>query len=94
MKITFDVGGHPAEFHRNAFTGRTYVIVDGHEHVLAKLSQASTHFSYDPARSWNISHAGHGIAIDWQRSQFLGGLRPQSFTIRVDGQQVASARGR
>jgi hypothetical protein len=93
MKVTFDVGGRPAEFHRNPFTGRSSVIVDGDEHVLASLVQPSTHFSYQPARTWSISHAGHEIEIDWRRPQWLGGLRPQSFTISVDGQQVASARG-
>jgi hypothetical protein len=93
MKITFDVGDLSAEFHRNGFTGRTWVIVDGQEYLLAKFAQASTHFSYQPTRSWSVSHAGHRIEIEWQRSQLLGGLRPQSFKICVDGQQVASARG-
>jgi hypothetical protein len=93
MKITFDVGGGAAEFHRNPLTGRACVIADGDEHVLASPSQPSTHFSFKPARKWNISHAGHEIEVEWQRSQWFGGLRPQSFTIRVDGQQVASARG-
>ena len=93
MKITFDVGGRLAEFHRNPFTGRSSVIVDSDEHVLASPLQPSTHFSFDLARKWNISHAGHEIEIEWQRSQWLGGLRPQSFTIGVDGQEVATARG-
>jgi hypothetical protein len=93
MKITFDVRGRPAQFYRNPFTGRTRVIVNDDEHVLASPSQPGTHFSFDLARKWNISSAGDEIEIEWQRSRLFGGLRPQSFTIRVDGQQVASARG-
>lgn len=93
MKIAFDVGGHSAEFHRNAWTGRAYVIVGGEKHVLAKATQLSTYFSYSPVRSWTISHAGHEVEIDWQRSQFMGGLQPQDFVIRVDGEEVASKQG-
>jgi hypothetical protein len=93
MKITFDVGGRPAEFRRNPFTGRSSFVVGGDEKVLASLSELSTHFDYATTKKWHVEHDGHEIDIQWQRSQLLGGLRPQTFTIGVDGQQVATARG-
>jgi hypothetical protein len=93
MNITFNVGDSSAQFHRNAFTGLAYLLIDGEKISLASLTQRDTHFDYDTVKVWTIPHSGRTIEIEKVRPQLFGGLRPNTFTVTVDGGQVATARG-
>jgi hypothetical protein len=77
VKITFNVGENPAQFHRDPFFGLANL-------VIALAWQR---------RRWTVSHGGHTVEIDKVRPRWFGGLRPNSYTVKVDGAEVATSRG-
>ena len=93
VKITFNVGESPAQFHRDPFFGLTTVVVDGQKTTLASPSQLGTWYDLATTKVWTVSHGGHTVEIEKVRPQWLGGLRPNTYTIKVDGAQVATSRG-
>jgi hypothetical protein len=93
MKITFNVGESPAQFHRDPWLGLTNVVVDGKKTTLAGPWQLRTYYSYATTKVWTVSHGEHTVEIEKVRPQMLGGLRPNTFTIKVDGKEVATSRG-
>jgi hypothetical protein len=42
---------------------------------------------------WTVSHGQHAVEIEKVRPQLFGGLRPNTYTIKVDGAEVATSRG-
>lgn len=93
MKITFNVGESPAQFHRDPFFGLTNLVIDGQKTTLASPSQYGTHYSWATTKVWKVSHGEHTVKIEKVRPRLLGGLRPNTYTIKVDGAEVATSRG-
>jgi hypothetical protein len=85
VKITFNVGESPAQFHRDPFFGQ--------KTALGSLSQLETHYSLATTKVWTVSHGGHTVEIDKVRPRWFGGLRPNSYTLKVDGAEVATSPG-
>ena len=93
MKISFDVGGSPAQFHRDPILGRASVVIGGQKTTLAGLSQLDTYFSYDKVKVWTVTYCGHTVEIQKARPPILGGLLPNTYTVRVDGAHVTTSQG-
>jgi hypothetical protein len=93
VKITFNVGESPAQFHREPFFGLTTLVIDGQKTTLANLFQLGTHYDLATTKVWTVSHGGHTVEIKKVRPQWFGGLRPSTYTIKVDGAEVATSRG-
>lgn len=93
MKITFNVGESLAQFHRDPFFGSASLVIDGKKTTLASLSQLGTYYSYKTTKVWTVSHGEHTVEIEKVRPQWIGGLRPNTYTIKVDGAEVATSRG-
>jgi hypothetical protein len=93
VKITFNVGESPAQFHREPVFGLTTLVIDGQKTTLASPWQFGTYYDLATTKVWTVSHGGHTVEIEKVRPQLLGGLRPNTFTIKVDGAEVATSRG-
>jgi hypothetical protein len=93
MKIAFNVGESSAQFQRDPFFGLTNVVIDGKKTTLASPSQLGTHYDLRTTKVWTVSHGGHTVEIEKVRPQLLGGLRPNTYTIKVDGAEVTTSRG-
>ena len=93
MKITFKVGESPAQFHREPWFGLANVVIDGQKTTLAGPWQLGTYFARRTTTVWTVSHGEHTVEIEKVRPQLFGGLRPNTYTIKVDGAQVATSRG-
>jgi hypothetical protein len=93
MKITFNVGVSSAQFHRDPFFGQANLVIDGQKTTLASLLQLGTHYDLRTTTVWTVTHGEHAVEIKKVRPQFFGGLRPNTYTIKVDGVEVATSRG-
>ncbi len=93
MKITFKVGESLAQFHRDPFFGLANLVIDGKKTTLASLSQLGTSFDLRTTKVWTVSHGEHMVEIEKVRPQLFGGLRPNTYTVKVDGADVATSRG-
>jgi hypothetical protein len=93
MKLMFDIGGTPAEFSRNCFTGRCTLTTGAATKELQSPFNPRTHFSITLQRHWQLSVNGHDVLIEKQRPLLLAGLRPQTIRIFVDGNLVREKTG-
>jgi hypothetical protein len=93
MNIKFDIGTSSAQFHRNPLTGSTCLLIDGQKTSLASPLDPATQFSMQLKRVWTVSHGARTIEIEKIRPQWLAGFRPQTYVVRVDGEEVATAHG-
>jgi hypothetical protein len=93
LRITFDVGGQPAEFRWNPMTGSTTLAVDGHTQRLQSGLDPRSHYSLSTSRQWHRAVNGHNIIVTMDRPRVFAGLRPKDFTVEVDGSTVESTHG-
>ncbi len=93
MDINFALGPEPAVFRWTSTTGKAEIIVgDEHVSVQSPLS-LSTHFQLGTKRTWRHVVRGHTVEVVKERPRLMGGLRPNAFTIVVDGDVAASETG-
>jgi len=94
MRIEFDVDGSPVEFRWNNWTGKTDLLVAAETiHLTDALDPQAVMFSYSLIRTWHCRIAEHEVEVEKTRPLFFAGLRPNKFTVKVDGQMVAQRRG-
>ena len=93
MKLTFSIGGTPAVFTRDWFTGKAALAVGEQTIPLADPWNRATHFSFQRTRTWHAEALGHQVVIEKTRPIFLAGLRPQNYRIQVDGELVMEQAG-
>ena len=81
---------------RNWFTGSFTCSANGQHYELKSPLSLGTHFSVATTHNY-IGEVGeavkHVIEIEHSRPRFLGGLRPQRFVVKVDGELVADETG-
>ncbi|MDQ1394472.1 MAG: hypothetical protein QOF30_3449 [Acidimicrobiaceae bacterium] len=94
MELRFEVGGVPAVFFRNDWTGKAEVRVGDQVRPLQSPRKLSTHFSFSTRTVWREVFGEHMIEIEKERPRAFGGFRANSFVVRVDGQNVADATGK
>lgn len=93
MQIWFEVGQRTAAFRRDAVTGRAELVVDGETMMLASPLNPLTHFRIRTRKAWSRSIDGHVVTIVKDRPVLAGGIRANTYTVIVDGTEVASATG-
>jgi hypothetical protein len=84
----------PAVFFRNDWTGKAEVCVGDQVRPLQSPRKLSTHFSFSTRTVWREVFGEHMIEIEKVRPRAFGGLRANSYVVRVDGQSVADATGK
>jgi hypothetical protein len=94
VELRFEVGGVPAVFFRNDWTGRAEIRVGDQVRPLQSPRKLSTHFSFSTRTVWREVLDEHTVEVEKVRPWVLGGLRANSFVVRVDGQSVAEATGK
>jgi hypothetical protein len=94
MEVKFTVGTEAATFRWTSMTGRAGISV-GDEHVtLQSPWKLSTHYQLRTRRVWRHVVGGHQVEVVKERPRMMGGLRPNSFTILVDGEVAAKGTGK
>jgi hypothetical protein len=93
MEICFDIAGVPARFQRSWQTGLAELHTGSDVICLASPYWLSTHFRVRRRRVWQVQVDGHDVEIAKIRPRISGGVRPNSYTVSVDGQVVAEATG-
>ena len=94
MELRFEVSGVPAVFLRNDWTGKAEVRVGDQIRPLQSPRDFSTHFSFSTRRVWREVFGEHTVEVEKVRPRAFGGLRANSFVVRVDGRSVAQATGK
>jgi hypothetical protein len=94
MRLSFEVTGIPAEFHRNLWTGRAELRIGRDVIPLQSPFRLSAHFEFRTRIVWRTKVGEHDIEIVKVRPRIFAGFRPQSFTISVDKRIVAEATGK
>ncbi|MDQ6614575.1 MAG: hypothetical protein M3083_07480 [Actinomycetota bacterium] len=94
MELRFEVGSVPAVFFRNDWTGEAEILVGDQVRPLQSPRNFATHFSVSTQTVWREVFGDHTVEIEKVRPRVLGGLRANSFVVRVDGQRVAEATGK
>ena len=96
MKITFTVTDvHPFDvvIERNWFTGSFTCKANGKTHEIKSPLSIGTHFAIDTKHDYTFTIRGHFVEIEHSRPRFFGGLRPQRYIVKVDGNVVADQKG-
>ncbi len=94
MRLSFEIAGVSAEYHRNFWTGGAELRVG--DDVVWTLSpfRVSTQVQLSTRNLWRVPVDEREVEIAMVRPRFGGGARRKSFTISVDGIVVATATGR
>jgi hypothetical protein len=99
MKITFRIDGPPpleVELERDPFFGTFTCRVNGKKEEIRSPLELGTHFSLATSHHFEIGVGEppqHLIEIEHSRPRWFGGLRPQRYIVKVDGEQVADRTG-
>ena len=94
MEIRFSVGGEVAIYSRNDVTGRSELQVGDDARVLQSPWRPSTHLNFKTHSAWTEQVGNHEVLIEKTRPRLYGGLRENSFVVKVDGEVVAEATGK
>ena len=96
MKITFTIPAvHPIDvvIERNWFTGSFTWKANGKTHEIKSPLAVGTHFAIDTKDDYSVAIAEHLVEIEHSRPRVFGGLRPQRYIVKVDGNVVADRTG-
>jgi hypothetical protein len=99
MRIKFKIADPQpidVEISRDWFTGSFKCIADGKAHELKSPLSLGTHFALSTTHNYSVEVGDatkHLIEIEHSRPRFFGGVRPQRYIVKVDGDQVADETG-
>lgn len=99
MKINFTIPDPEpinVEITRDWFTGSFKCIANGKEHQIKSPLALGTHFAISTTHNYAVEVGDatkHIIEIEHSRPRFFGGLRPQHYIVKVDGNLVADQTG-
>lgn len=93
MELAFAVGGERALFARNDMTGRATLQVGEDVRLLASPWRPSTHVEFKTRHVWTERFGEHTVEVEKRRPRMWGGLRANTFLVRVDGLEVAQGTG-
>jgi hypothetical protein len=93
LEIPFDLGGVPARFQRNKWTGRAQIAIQERTVSLASPFRVSIQFKFSTRTAWEVEIDGHTVEVVKVKPRFAGALRPNRFTVSVDGLVVAEMTG-
>ena len=96
MKINFTIPDPEpinVEITRNWFTGSFNCSANGRTYEIKSPLSLGTHFSVSTKHDYTVEVGGHLIEIEHSRPRFFGGVRPQRYVVKVDGEVVADETG-
>ena len=96
MKINFTIPGPEpinVEINRDSFTGSFKCVANGTQYQIKIPLALGTHFSVATTHNYTVEIGEHVIEIEHSRPRFFGGLRPQRYIVKVDGNLVADQTG-
>ena len=99
MKINFTIQNQrpiDVEITRNWFTGSFKCIANGKDYEIKSPYDLGTHFAISTTNNYTVEvgdERKHLIEIEHSRPRFFGGLRPQRYIVKVDGELVADQSG-
>ena len=93
MRIEFEVADEPSWFTWDYMTGKAELGICDKVVPLQNPLNPLTHVSFTLKRTWRHTHDGHQVEVVKRRPLFFAGFRPNTFTISVDGESVAQAKG-
>jgi hypothetical protein len=93
MEIDFSIGNISAKLVRGWFLGGMKLVTPSESIWLQHPLQPSTHFSFRLKRCWQRSISGHQVRVEKTRPLLAAGVRPQSYSVFVDGELVAGDQG-
>jgi len=99
MKIQFTIPDpQPIDvfIERNWFTGSFTCTANGRSYEIKSPLALGTHFAVSTTQNYSVEVGDatkHIIEIEHSRPRFFGGLRPQRYVVKVDGNLVADETG-
>jgi hypothetical protein len=99
MKIQFTIRDPEplnVEICRNSFTGSFTCTANGKQYELKSPLALGTHFAIDTTHNYTVEideGAKHLIEIEHSRPRFFGGLLPNRYIVKVDGNLIADETG-
>ena len=99
MKIQFTIPGPEpinVEINRDWFTGSFKCIANGKQYQIKSPLAIGTHFAISTTHNYSVEigdNPKHFIEIEHSRPRFFGGLRPQRYIVKVDGNLVVDQTG-
>ncbi len=96
MKITFTIPDvHPIDvvIERNWFTGSFTWTANGKTKEIKNPLAIGTHFDTQTKHDYTFTIGEHFVEIEHSRPRFFGGLRPQRYIVKVNGNVVADQKG-
>jgi hypothetical protein len=81
---------------RDWFTGSFKCLANGRTYEIKDPLSLGTHFSVATTHNYAVEIGDttrHLIEIEHSRPRFFGGLRPQRYIVKVDGNLVADETG-
>lgn len=99
MKIQFTIPDPEPiniEIYRNSFTGSFTCTANRKQHELKSPLAVGTHFAVDAKHDYTVEineGTKHLIEIEHSRPRFFGGLLPNRYIVKLDGNLVADETG-
>jgi hypothetical protein len=93
VKIAFTIGEQRAEFYRNSATSRAELRIGDDVVCLQSPYHFKSQFDLRTRITWRRRVGDHEVEIVKVRPRVLGGARPNSYTVAVDGVTVAEVTG-
>ena len=99
MKIEFTIPDEQpiyVEITRNWFTGSFECRANGQTYEIRSPLSLGTHFSIATKHEYIVEigeSPKHLVEIEHTRPRFFGGIRPQRYVVKVDGEVVADQTG-
>lgn len=99
MKFRLEIGHeerHQIEFSRDAFTGKTTLMVDGVETLVINPLNPLTFFSFSLVKRYEFDIGETEklkLVIEHERPLLLAGLRSHKYRAYVDGELVKEKEG-
>ena len=84
------------EIDRNWFTGNFTCTANGEKRNIKNPGDLGTHFSFSTSNTYTLEvgyTTKHVIEIEHTRPRWFGGLRPNRYVVKVDGNVVADETG-
>jgi hypothetical protein len=78
---------------RNWFTGSFTCAANGRSYEIKSPLALGTHFAIDTKHNYTVQIGEHVVEIEHSRPRFFGGLRPQRYIVKLDGELVADQSG-
>jgi len=99
MRFAFKLGDIETarvEFYRNPWVGTMRITADGRHVVFVDPTRLTTHFDFKWVKRYTFvvgQGERHEVTIEHERPVWMGGLKPNTYRVFVDGQMTEMHQG-